>query len=152
METESWITLIKSACDGSYNGQTIDIKHLTPILCYQYALQKKQPDNPLQETSEVDHILPKARLESNAMIPAGYRDALFNLELLPKEDNIQKKDRTLNEVADSFLRKSISRYCDISVDDFDKFSDISNIEELKKCRLKVLLETFEAVRKTELSN
>ena len=152
MNADSWINLIKSACEGSYNGQTIDIKHLTPILCYQYALQKKQPDNPLQETSEVDHIMPKAKLESNTMIPGGYRDALFNLELLPKEDNNQKKDKALNEVTDSFLRQSISRYCDISIEDFDKYSDISNIEELKKSRLKVLIETFDTVRKTELSN
>ena len=152
MDTDSWTNLIKSACDGSYNGQAIDIKHLTPILCYQYALQKKQPDNPLQETSEVDHIMPKAKLESNAMIPAAYRDALFNLELLPKGDNIQKKDKALNEVSDSFLRQSISRYCDISIDDFDKYSDISNIESLKEVRLKMLLETFDTIRKTELSN
>lgn len=152
MDTDSWLALIKGACEGSYNGQTIDIKHLTPILCYQYALQKKLPDNPLQETSEVDHIVPKARLENHSMIPTEYRDALFNLELLPKEDNIQKKDKTLNEVDDSFLRQSISRYCDISIDDFDKFSDISNIEVLKECRLNMLLETFDSVRKSELSN
>ena len=152
MDSNSWINLIKSACEGSYNGQTIDIKHLTPILCYQYALQKKQPDTPLNETSEVDHIMPKARLESNAMIPTGYRDALFNLELLPKEDNIQKKDKALNEVNDSFLRKSISRYCDISIDDFDKYSDISNIEDLKESRLNVLLDTFDTIRKTVLAN
>ena len=96
--------------------------------------------------------MPKARLESNAMIPTCYRDALFNLELLPKEDNNQKKDKPLNEVVDSFLRQSISRYCDISVDDFDKYSDISKIEELKDNRLNVLLEIFDTTRKTELSN
>lgn len=152
MDTDSWVAFIKSNCGGSYNGQTIDIKHLTPILCYQYALQKKLPDNPLQETSEVDHIIPKARFENNSMIPAGYRDALFNLELLPKDANIQKKDKTLNEVGDSFLRQSISRYSDISIEDFDKYSDISNIDELKKYRLNVLLETFDSIRKTELSN
>lgn len=152
MDANSWTNLIKCACDGNYNGQAMDIKHLTPILCYQYALQKKYPDNPLQETSEVDHIMPKAKLESNAMIPSDYRDALFNLELLPKEDNNQKKDKALNEVSDSFLRQSISRYCDISIDDFDKYSDISNIESLKEDRLNILLEVFDTIRKTELSN
>ena len=152
VDEKLWINLVKSACDGSYNGQSIDIKHLTPILCYQYALQKKQPDKPLEDTSEVDHIMPKARLESNSMIPAYYRDALFNLQLLPKCDNIQKKDKALNEINDSFLQKSISRYCDISVEDFEKYSDISNIEDLKQERMKVLLDTFSTMRKTELSN
>lgn len=152
LDAKSWTSLITSACEGNYNGQSIDIKHLTPILCYQYALQKKQPDNPLKETSEVDHIMPKARLESNSMIPVGYRDALFNLQLLPKDDNIQKKDKALNEINDSFLKKSISRYCDISVEDFEKYSDISNIDDLKQNRLIVLLETFGTIRKTELSN
>ncbi len=152
MKPSEWTNLIRSACEGSYNGQTIDIKHLTPILCYQYALQKKKPDNPLNETSEVDHIMPKARLESNSMIPTGYRDALFNLELLPKDDNIQKKDKALSEISDKFLRQSISRYCDIKIEDFEKYSDVSNIEDLKSERLKVLLDTFENIRKTELSN
>ena len=152
LDAKSWTTLITSACEGSYNGQSIDIKHLTPILCYQYALQKKQPDNPLKETSEVDHIMPKARLESNSMIPASYRDALFNLQLLPKEDNNQKKDKALNEIKDSFLQKSISRYCDINVEDFEKYSDISNIEDLKQKRLTALIETFDKKRKAELSN
>ncbi len=152
IDEELWINLVKSACDGSYNGQSIDIKHLTPILCYQYALQKKQPDKPLEDTSEVDHIMPKARLESNSMIPAHYRDALFNLQLLPKCDNIQKKDKALNEISDSFLQKSISRYCDIKVEDFEKYSDISNIEDLKRERMKVLLDIFNTMRKTELSN
>lgn len=152
MDDQSWENLIKSACEGSYNGQKIDIKHLTPLLCYQYALQKKKPDNPLGETSEVDHIMPKAKLENNSMIPIGYRDALFNLELLPKEDNNQKKDKTLNEISDSFLKKSLSRYCDIDVADFDKYSDVSNIEDLKQTRLNLLLELFGTTRKTELSN
>lgn len=152
MDADPWVSLIKSSCEGRYNGQTLDIKHLTPILCYQYALQKKQPDTPLNETSEVDHIMPRARLENNSMIPAGYRDALFNLELLPKEDNIQKKDKALNEISDSFLRQSISRYCDVAIEDFDKYSDIANIEDMKKARLEMLLDVFKRMRKTELSN
>ncbi len=152
MEADPWVSLIKSSCEGRYNGQTLDIKHLTPILCYQYALQKKQPDTPLNETSEVDHIMPRARLENNSMIPAGYRDALFNLELLPKDDNIQKKDKALNEISDSFLRQSISRYCDVAIEDFDKYSDIANIEDMKKARLEMLLDVFRRMRKTELSN
>ena len=152
MQSESWQNLITSACDGHYNGQPLDIKHLTPILCYQYALLKKMPENTLEETSEVDHIIPQAKLDNNALIPVGYKDALFNLELLPKADNNQKKDKTLKELTDTFLRQAISRYTGIAESEFDKYSDVSRIEELKTERLNFLLKVFGDIRKTELSN
>lgn len=149
---DSWTTFILNACEGQYNNQLLDIKHQTPILCYQYALQKKMPENTLEETSEVDHIIPRAKLENNKLIPASYKDALFNLELLPKADNNQKKDKTLHEITDTFLRQAISKYTGIQENDFEKYSDISRIEELKAERLNVLLKVFGDIRKTELSN
>ena len=152
MSEDSWMYLIESACDGSYNGQVLDIKHLTPILCYQYALMKKMPETTLVETSEVDHIIPQAKLENNQMIKSTYKDSLFNLQLLPKADNIAKKDKTLNELNDSFLRKAISKYTGIHEDDFGRYSDVSQIEELKKERLVYLSDVFGEKRKTELSN
>ena len=152
MDDESWKNLITNACNGTYNGQTLDIKHLTPILCYQYALLKKIPENTLEETSEVDHIIPQAKLSNNLMIPTTYKDALFNLQLLPKADNIEKKDKTLSELTDSFLRQAISKYTGIKEEDFGKYSDVSQIEVLKQERLTCLLDTFGEKRKTELSN
>lgn len=152
MYDDSWVSFITSACDGLYNGQLLDIKHQTPILCYQYALLKKMPENTLEETSEVDHIIPRAKLENNKLIPASYKDALFNLELLPKADNNQKKDKTLQEINDTFLRQAISKYTGIQEADFEKYSDISRIEDLKSERLKFLLKVFGEIRMTELSN
>ena len=32
MPDDSWTNLITNACDGVYNGQNLDIKHLTPII------------------------------------------------------------------------------------------------------------------------
>ena len=152
LDEVSWKSLITSACEGTYNGQNLDIKHLTPVLCYQYALLKKTPGNNLEETSEVDHIIPQAKLENNQMIPASYKNALFNLQLLPKTDNILKKDKTLIELTDSFICQAISKYTGIKEDDFGRYSDVSKIEELKQERLGYLLETFGEKRKTELSN
>ena len=152
MSDDSWTTFIISACDGVYNGQTLDKTHLTPILCYQYALLKRMPETAIEETSEVDHIIPRAKLENNNLIPSGYKDALFNLELLPKADNNQKKDKTLSELTDTFLRQAISKYTGIPEADFGKYSDISRIAELKQERLNLLLKVFGEVRKTELSN
>ena len=86
------------------------------------------------------------------MITASYKNALFNLQLLPKTDNISKKDKTLIELTDSFIRQAISKYTGIKEDDFGRYSDVSKIEELKQERLGYLLETFGEKRKTELSN
>lgn len=152
MESAEWLNLIESACEGKYNGQPLDIKHLTPILCYQYALQKRKPEDELEETSEVDHIMPQAKLAHNSMVESRYKDALFNLILLPKADNIQKKDKALNEITDTFLRQNIAKYIGIDESKFNNYSDISNIEDMKSERLAMLKNVFGAIRTSELSN
>lgn len=152
LERSVWETFIEESSNGSFGGQPLDIKHLTPILCYQYALRKLQPENCLDEPSEVDHIIPQDKLNENQMIPKEYKDSLFNLILLSKTDNIQKKDKALNEIKDSFLRKTVSKYSFIDECDFDKFSDISNIKDLKEKRMAELLKVFGDVRISELSN
>lgn len=152
MESAEWLILIESACDGKYNGQPLDIKHLTPILCYQYALQKRKPEDELEETSEVDHIMPQAKLAHNSMVESRYKDALFNLILLPKADNIQKKDKALNEITDTFLRQNIAKYIGIDESKFNNYSDVSNIEDMKSERLAMLKNVFGAIRTSELSN
>lgn len=152
MESTEWLNLIESACEGKYNGQPLDIKHLTPILCYQYALQKRKPEDELEETSEVDHIMPQARLTHNSMVESRYKDALFNLILLPKADNIQKKDKALNEITDTFLRQNIAKYIGVEESKFNNYSDVSNIEDMKSERLTMLKTVFGAIRTSELSN
>lgn len=152
MDASEWTTLIESACEGKYNGQSLDIKHLTPILCYQYALQKIKPDVSLDETAEVDHIMPQAKLENNSMVESRYKDALFNLILLPKADNIKKKDKALNEILDSYLRQNIAKYTGIVESKFDEYSDIANIESMKAERVEMLKNVFGKIRNTELSN
>lgn len=152
LDASVWTTFIENACNGQHNGQQIDIKHLTPVLCYQYALQKRKPADELEETAEVDHIIPQAKLANNSMIEARYKDALFNLVLLPKADNIQKKDKALAEISDTFLRQNLSKYTGINEDKFSDYSDVSHIEELKSIRLAILKEVFGATRMTELSN
>lgn len=152
MDNDQWAVLINNACEGSYNGTIMDIKHLTPILCYQYALQKRLPENALEETSEVDHIIPQAKLDNNTMVKPNYKNALFNLMLLPKNDNIKKKDMTLMEITDAFLRQSVAKYTGIPEDEFEKYSDISHLEELKSERLDLLQNIFSELRNKELAN
>lgn len=151
IDSNSWLSFIDESEKGSYNGQNLDIKHLTPILCYQYALQKKSPENALEETSEVDHIVPQAKLSGHPTIPKEYMDSLFNLVLLSKEDNNAKKDKSLNEILSLSLRDSYAKYADINIKMFDKFSDVANIQELKDTRLNNLKKIFGKTRESELA-
>lgn len=150
---ENWVSLMDSAMSsGDFNGTILDIKHLTPIICYQFALQRRSPEDTLEETSEVDHIYPQALLANHSMIPAYYKDALFNLSLLSKDDNINKKDKALNEIKEQSLRESVSKYTGIALEDFDKYSDVANINELRDERAKMFREVFGSKRTSELAN
>lgn len=152
LDTKDWMSLIENSATGFHNGQSLDIKHLTPIICYQYALQKRIPEDTLTETSEVDHIIPQAKLSNNTMIPSYYKDALFNLCLLPKSDNNLKKDKSLIEINDMFLKQSISKYTGIPESEFSRYSDVSKIEELKSERIELLKKVFGEIRLSELTN
>lgn len=152
LESSRWKDLLDAVPTANYHGQNLDIKHLTPILCYQYALQKIIPYETLEETSEVDHIIPQAKLSDNPAIPQTYKDALFNLVLLPKPDNNQKKDKYLKDIPKSSLRESYAKYSGISVINFEKYSDVANMEALKEERMKMLKQIFGELRSKELAN
>lgn len=151
---KEWRTLIEGACLGVYNGQLFVEKSLTPILYYQYVLRKMCPPalSQLDTIYEVDHIVPQAKLKGNLQVSSEFKDSLVNLALLPKSDNISKKDKALNEISDTWLQNIVSEYTGIDKADFDKFSDISHLDELKTLREDMFLQIFEEDRKSALSN
>ena len=152
IETNQWIDFITSVSEGKYNGQDVNYKTLRPVLYYFYALQSKAPslvvtDN---EVFEIDHILPQDLFKNNSNIDFAKKDSIVNLALLPKKDNISKKDKVLKDITDDWLTKSISEYADISKDDFAKFSSVSSIDALKELRKPIFLKVFENVRAQHL--
>lgn len=151
---KEWSALIEGACEGIYNGQSFVEKSLTPILYYQYVLRKMCPPalSQLDVTYEVDHIIPQAKLKGNVQVPAEFKDSLVNLALLPKSDNISKKDKALNEISDKWLRDVVSEYTGIDKDEFDRFSDISHLDEFRTLRKKMFIKIFEDDRNSALSN
>lgn len=151
VDKEKWTKLIESSVDGDYDGHTLDIKHLTPILSYQYALLEVGPESPLEETSEVDHIIPQAKLDGNLAVPAKYKDSLFNLVLLPRELNNEKKDKCLIEISKS-SQDSYAHYSQIPKKKFKLYSDVANIEKLKDERIENLKKIFGKIRLTKLSD
>lgn len=95
---------------------------------------------------EIDHILPQYLFKNNPNIDFAKKDIIVNLALLPKKDNISKKDKVLKDITDDWLTKSISEYADISKDDFAKFSSVASIDALKELRRPIFLKVFEDVR------
>lgn len=147
-----WETFINGALEGTYNGQTTTQKTLTPILYYYYAINCMEPPSSSSDKIEVDHIIPKEKFGSNVMANANMRDSLTNLALLPKSENAAKKSKALNEITDTWLKAQIVKYEGIEENDFAKYSDISNIGDMKTERGKLFSKSFKEKRNTLLAN
>lgn len=145
-ETE-WKNFIASACYGTYNGQAVSQKSLTPILYYYYILTNCSPLNMINVSFDVDHIIPQEKFKDNNMVDSSAKDSLSNLALLPKKDNIHKKSKSLNEIVDPWLKNSIVTYTGIDENNFDLYSDIANIGQLQSERSKLFLLAFDTNRK-----
>lgn len=153
IESTQWIDFITSVSDGKYNGQEVNYKTLRPVLYYFYALQSKAPSSLVSDNElfEVDHILPQELFKNNSEIDSAKKDSIVNLALLPKKDNISKKDKVLKDITDDWLSKKIAEYADIPEQDFGKFSTVSSIDNLKDLRKPIFLNVFKDVRAQHLA-
>lgn len=153
IESTQWIDFITSVSDGKYNGQEVNYKTLRPVLYYFYALQSKAPSSLVSDNElfEVDHILPQELFKNNSEIDSAKKDSIVNLALLPKKDNISKKDKVLKDITDDWLSKKIAEYADIPEKDFGKFSTVSSIDNLKDLRKPIFLNVFKDVRAQHLA-
>ncbi len=148
---EDWIKFIESALSGTYNGQVINQKTITPVLYYYFALNNESPDNAAKGI-DVDHIIPQEKFADNNMVDQSMKNSLSNLSLLPKTDNIAKKNKALNEIVDPWLKNQIVKYEKIPLERFEFFSDITHIVDLKTLRGDLFKSTFDRTRDTVLSN
>ena len=131
----------------------IDNTVMPPLLYYFYILDEKQGPMGLNVTIEKDHIIPKAILESSHLEDkAIFANNLFNLCLLPKKENISKRDKRLLEITDPWLIDEIEKYTGIKRDDFIKYSNIENIKLLKSERKSKLIEVLIDKRNSYLVN
>lgn len=149
---EDWRVFIAGACTGSYNGQPTTVKLLRPILYYYYVIREQRPINQSNVSFDVDHIIPKEIFEGNGMINQLFRDSLVNLALLPTKENISKKSKKLNEIQDRWLKSQIMVYAGIEENDFEKYSDVTNLDSLKEKRKRLFEIAFSINRKTMLAN
>lgn len=152
VSSAEWETFINGALEGVYNGQTTTQKTLTPILYYYYAINNMEPPSSSSDKIEVDHIIPKEKFEGNVMANSNMRDSLTNLALLPKSENAAKKSKALKEITDTWLKDQITKYEGIEEKEFVKYSDISNIDEMKRLRGELFKKSFKEKRNTLLAN
>ena len=147
-----WKTFIEGACEGVYNGQNTTVKLLRPVIYYYYVLTDCLPYNQVNTQFDVDHIIPQEIFKGNSMVVQELKDSLGNLALLPKKDNISKKSKKLNEITDPWLKASISTFSGIQESEFDKYSNVVNISELKTKRQVLFLTAYNTNRDANLAN
>ncbi|MBE6221259.1 MAG: DUF262 domain-containing protein [Rikenellaceae bacterium] len=149
---ETWLEFISAACNGKYKGENVTQQILTPVLYYYYILTDRSPINALNTQFEVDHLYPQEKFKDNCMVDISNKDCLCNLSLLPKKENVSKNNKSLREIVDTWLIQQIATYADIQQHDFEKYSDLSNIEELKSHRKTLYEKAFKEIRDSKLAN
>ena len=149
---ETWLEFISAACDGKYKGENVTQQILTPVLYYYYILTNRSPINALNTQIEVDHLYPQEKFKDNCMVDISNKDCLCNLSLLPKKENISKNNKALREIIDPWLIQQIATYADIQQCDFEKYSDLSNINDMKEHRKSLYEKAFKENRDSILSN
>lgn len=152
IDNESWKNFIKDVSSGMFNGQPVKKEQLTPVLYYYYFLNYKTPINEYDVQFDVDHIIPQEKFNHNRIVNANLKDSLINLCILPKKSNISKSSKALNEITNNWLKQQITTYSEISSEDFEKYSDVSNIDKLHDYRLDKYLKAFEEKRTSLISN
>ncbi|MFC6767057.1 DUF1524 domain-containing protein [Natrinema soli] len=147
VSSADWDTLLTDLIeDGQIEGQDqLTNKNPTSrvklLLRYYYVLTQQRPTNP--DEMSVDHIIPSKEFESTVEEELQrYEHHIANLAELPSRDNSTKGDKSLDEISDPWLMSQVSQYTGIDEEEFDKYCDITDIEELVEVRGKRLKEEF----------
>lgn len=152
--TESkWHMLLKQIFEESaIESIDVSVALMKPVLYHMYCM--RCISGPGTEYSiEVDHIIPQTLFnESIIQRKSAVQHNILNLGLLPKNENVAKSNKKLRFVEDEWLRQEITRYEFIQVEDFEKYSDINNYEEMFKQRAAFFYEAFSKYRNDMLNN
>ncbi|MBI9031140.1 DUF262 domain-containing protein [bacterium] len=156
VDQQKWIDLLKEIFkESSIDSVKITQKVMTPILYHFYCISGiPGPATQLDgQTIEVDHIIPQGLFKNTPLTDSDFvQHNLFNLCLLPKRDNCSKNNKKLNEIHDPWLKDQIKMFAFINPDEYDIFSDITNLEILKEKRSEIFLEAFSTKRNSILNS
>ncbi|MGN9163060.1 DUF262 domain-containing protein [Clostridium sulfidigenes] len=153
IKKEEWIELINELSTGKFKGKSTSVSILKAFMYHYYIIKKIDPVYKNSTTIfEIDHIVAQSLFKDNDGANQDMKDCIINLALLPKGENIEKSDKRLNKITDEWLKKQIIRLAEISEDDFETFSDITNINQLKEKRAKLFSDAFSEERDKLINN
>lgn len=160
IESVKWNSLISELIDegiligGQYSkSESIDPK-IKLLLIYCNVLNSRTgPDKALYKSFDYDHIIPKNDILSSANDFAKNNISnIFNIETLPKSDNIIKGDKPLSVITEEWKIDQIERYSYIPRDKFDDFSKAAQMKDLKEFRGKEIKKILSEKRVLILNN
>lgn len=150
---DRWAQLLKDIFEKLKIGDS-DIKFdlMKPLLYHFYCLSNiSGPDS--HYSIEIDHILPQTRFDRSQLPQKTIlKDSLFNLGLLPKDENISKSDKTLRQIESEWLKNQVEKYEQIPAGRFEEFSNIINYEALFKLRKAHFENAYGQMREHLLNN
>lgn len=151
--TDRWMQLLSDIYLNAKIGDS-DIRFdlMRPLLYHFYCLSHIAGPDSVYKV-DVDHILPQAKFDLSQLPRKNIlKDSLFNLGLLPKNENISKSDKTLRHIESEWLRHQIVKYEQIPLDKFDDFSDINNYNNLFNLRKEYFTRAYGTIRQNLLNN
>lgn len=151
--SEKWAQILNDIFDKSRIGDSeIKIDLMKPLLYHFYCLNHLSgPDS--EHAVEIDHILPQTKFEESQINQKDLiKDNLFNLGLLPKDENVSKSNKTLRSIESEWLRQEVEKYEQIPLDKFEYFSDINNFRDLFALRKKHFDKAYGELRTNLINN
>ena len=148
---EMWTALLASLAQGKINDQACTMNLIKPILFHSKYLNKEYP-SVTSDKYDLDHIYPQKLFKSNDNLNQFLKDSLINLQILSSSANESKNDKQLSEITDSSIQNEIEKSSYIDKKDFIKYSNIDNIDDMSKLRLKKINEIYTTERSKIINN
>ena len=125
---------------------------MKPILYHYYCLNCIAGPDTIYSI-EVDHIIPQTKFEESCIVNNKIvKDNLYNLGLLPKNENISKGNKILRHIESDWLKQEIEKYEQIPAEKFDYFSNINHYKELFEFRKPFFVRAYDTNRSNLLNN
>lgn len=149
---KEWTDFIDDIKSGQYKGKPTTTKTLKPFVFYHYFLRDMLPTLKNTDTKyDVDHLVAQSLFADNDAIDQTYKNNYLNFSVLPKGENIEKTNKRLNEITDSWLIEQIKKYAMIDTSDFETLSDLSKVSKLSK-RKKAFIDSYKTFRNALFAN
>lgn len=147
---EKWEELISEMIDqGTINGikysasEKVDSTVKLLLIYFNVLNSRSGPDWTIYKLFEFDHIIPRSEImSSNNEFAKKNISNLFNIQTLPKGDNIIKGDKPLTNITDNWRIEQIEKYSHIPHNKFSDFSSFDDMEALRTYRGSIIKETF----------